>query len=132
VESFWKSEAIQLEKGAIRYNAAKRGLAKICLNSMWGILTHRNDRTKTKSTTEPKELYGLLANIGVEVMNPAFASDDVLLISWKFRAEEDVPSLRHTNREILAYVTARVKNPFCRYIQPLRENAMFYDTISVI
>ena len=36
VESFWQSEGIRLEKEAIRCNAAKRGLAKLCLNSMWG------------------------------------------------------------------------------------------------
>ena len=36
VESFWQSEGIRLEKEANRYNAAKRVLAKLCLNSMWG------------------------------------------------------------------------------------------------
>jgi len=41
VESFSESEGIRLEKEAIKYNAAKRGLAKYCLNSIWGILTER-------------------------------------------------------------------------------------------
>jgi len=36
VQSFWTSERIRLQKQATRYNDAKRGLAKMCLNSMWG------------------------------------------------------------------------------------------------
>jgi len=80
VESFWQSEAMRLEKVAIRYNAAKRGLANHCLNSIWGKLTERNDRNITRVTTEPKELYGFLSIPGIEVMNLVFASDDVVWI----------------------------------------------------
>jgi len=86
VDLFWQSEGIRLDKEAIRYNAAKRGLAKLCLNSMWSKLTERNVRTITKITTEPKDLYGFLATPCVEVMNVAFASDDVVYISCKYGA----------------------------------------------
>ena len=41
IEFVWKREGIRLD-------AAKRGLAQLCLNSMWGKLTERNDRTRTK------------------------------------------------------------------------------------
>ena len=34
VDSFWHSEGIRLDKEAIRYNAAKRVLAKLSRNSM--------------------------------------------------------------------------------------------------
>ena len=56
IESFWKSEGIRLDREAIKPNAAKRGLAKLCLNSIWGKLTERNARTRTKIITEPHEL----------------------------------------------------------------------------
>jgi len=36
VEAFWKNEGITLDRETIKSNAAKRGLAKLCLNSMWG------------------------------------------------------------------------------------------------
>ena len=35
VETSWQSVGLTLDKGCIRFNAAKRGLAKLCLNSMW-------------------------------------------------------------------------------------------------
>jgi len=39
VESFKQSEGVKLDRECIRFNAAKPGLAKLCLNSMWGKLT---------------------------------------------------------------------------------------------
>jgi len=53
VESFWQSEGIRLDKEYIRSNAAQRGLAKLCLNSMCGNLTEQKDRTMTSIKTEP-------------------------------------------------------------------------------
>ena len=61
IESFCKIEGIPLDREAIKPNAAKRGLAKLCLNSMWGIFTERKDRTRTKIITDPHELYRFLA-----------------------------------------------------------------------
>jgi len=78
--------------------------------------------------TEPKELYRFLATPGVEVMgNLVFASDDVVWISWKYGGEEDVPSLRHTNEVIGAYLTAGARIHLYRYLDRLRENAMYCD-----
>jgi len=105
VESFWQIEGIRLETEAIRYNAAKRGLAKLSQLHVAEI-DGAVQSEMTKIITEPKELYGFLATPGVEVMNLVFASYDVVWISWKYRAEEDVPRLRHTNEVIGAYVTA--------------------------
>jgi len=106
IANFFASEGIRLDKQAIRPNVAKRGLAKLCLNSMWGKLTERNNRTKSKIITDPQELYRFLATPGIEVANLVFASDDVVWASWRFVAEEEIPSLRHTNEVIGAYVTA--------------------------
>jgi len=52
IESFWKSDGISLDREAIKPNAAKLGLTRLCLNSIWGKLTERNDRTRTKLITE--------------------------------------------------------------------------------
>ena len=132
VDSFWQSEGIHLDKEAIRYNAAKRGLAKLCLKSMCGKLTEKNDRTMSRVNTEPKDLYGFLATPGVEVMNLPYASDDVVWMSWKYGAEEDVRILRYTNEVIGAYVTAGARIHLYRYLDRLRENAMYCDTVCVI
>ena len=100
MDSFWQSEGILLDKEVIRCNAAKRGLAKLCLNSMGGKLTEINDRMMTKIIKEPKDLYGFLSTLGVEVTNLVFASDNVVWIACKYGAEDKVPSLSHTNEVI--------------------------------
>jgi hypothetical protein len=48
IKDFYESESVQLDRDAIRPNAAKRGIAKLCLNSMWCKMTERN-RTKTNT-----------------------------------------------------------------------------------
>jgi len=128
----WQSEGIRLDKEAIRYNAAKRGLAKLCINSMWGKLTERNDRSMTKKIKEPKELYEFLSTPGVDVTNLVFVSDEVVWIAWKFGAEEQVPNLCHTNEVIRAYVTAGTRKHLYRYINRLGTKSIYGDTDSVI
>jgi len=86
---------------------------------MWGNLTERNDRTQTKVISEPKDLYGFLATPGIEVTNLAFASDDVVWISWKHAAEEHVRNLRYTNEVIGAYVIAGARIHLYRYLDRL-------------
>jgi len=95
VETFWKNEGIRLDRESIKSNAAKIGLAKLCLNSTWGKLPERNVRTQTRVISEPKVLYNFLATPGIEVTNLAFASDELVWISWKHSAEERVRNLRH-------------------------------------
>jgi len=73
---------------------------------MWGKLTERNDMTQAKVIFEPQGLYRFLATPGIEVKNLAFASDDVVWISWRHAAREHVPRLRYTNEVIDAYITA--------------------------
>jgi hypothetical protein len=69
IQEFWHGEGIHLNKDAIRHNPAKRGLAKLCLNSMWGKLTEKSNRTKTELISKPKELYKFLSTPGIEVVS---------------------------------------------------------------
>ena len=88
-------EDIKLEKDAISTNPAKGGQAKLCVNSMWGKLTERNDRTCTKIISDPQELYRFLSTPGIEVAALMFSSDNVVWASWRYIAEEMVPNLRY-------------------------------------
>jgi len=45
-----------MDMDAIRPNAAKRVMANICLNSLWGKLSERRIRTQTKFISDPNEL----------------------------------------------------------------------------
>ena len=69
--------------------------------------------------SDPHELYRFLATPGIEVANLMFASDDVVWASWRFMAEEQIPSLRHTNEVIGAYVTAGARLHLYSYLDRL-------------
>jgi len=126
VETFWENEGIRLDRESIKSNAAKMGLAKLCLKSMWGKLTERSHRTQSRVITEPKELYNFLATPGIEVTNLAFANGDVFWISWKHSAEEHVPNLRHTNEVIGDYVRIHLY----RYLDQLGEPSIATPILS--
>ena len=53
ISNFHVSEGIRLYKEGIRPNAVKLGPANLCLNCMWGKLTERNNRTKSKMISDP-------------------------------------------------------------------------------
>jgi hypothetical protein len=103
VQSFFVNDGIMLDKDAIKLNASKRALAKLCLNSFWGKLTERNNRTKSKMIADPHELCKFLATPGVEVTHLLFASDDVVWVTWRISEDENIPvnwCLRHSWRAI--------------------------------
>jgi hypothetical protein len=127
IKTFYGSEGVQLDRDAIRPNAAKRGIAKLCLNSMWGKLTERNNRPKTKMISEPQELYRLLATPGIEVGTLLFCSDEVVSVSWTFTEDEQAPSLRHTNDVLGSYVTAGARLRLYSYLDKLQERVLYCD-----
>jgi quinolinate synthase len=81
VEEFRQSEGILLDKDVIKYNAAKRGLAKLCLNSMWDKFCENTRRAQTQIISDPQELYRFLATPRIEVTTLLFAGDSVRCLS---------------------------------------------------
>jgi hypothetical protein len=78
IETFFETEGVLLDRAAIQLNAAKRGIAKLCLYSMLDMLTERSNRTENKMVSDPQELYRFLVTQGIEVANLLFASDAVV------------------------------------------------------
>ena len=67
-------------------------------------MAERQNRIQTKLISDPQEQYRFLATPGVEVVNLMFASESVVWASFRYKAEEQAPSLRHTNEVFHAYV----------------------------
>jgi len=85
IESFCGREGVQLDRNAIKPNAAKRGLAKLCFNSHWGKLAERQNRIQTKLILDTHEMYRFLTTPYIEVVNLLFSSDSVVWASWRYR-----------------------------------------------
>ena len=90
IVSFKQSEGILLDKDSIKFNAAKQGLAKLCLNSLWGKMTENPRITQTKLISDPQELYRFLFTPGIEVTNLLFAGDALVWVAWRHAEEAHV------------------------------------------
>ena len=62
-------------------------------------------------------------------MNLMFASDNVVWASWRFKAEEQPHSLRHTNEVGAAYVARGGGMRLYAYLYKLGEGAIYCDTV---
>ena len=69
---------------------------------------------------------------GIEVTNLVVAREVLIWLSWKQGSEEDVLNLRHTKDLIGDYVNAGSTIYLYRYLDRLRENAIYCDTDLVI
>jgi hypothetical protein len=99
---------------------------------MWGKLTERNNRTRTKMITDQQELYRFLATPGIEVAALVFAVDDVVCASWRYIDEENVPNLRHSNEVICSYVTAGAIIHLYKYLDRLQQSPLYCDRLCCI
>jgi hypothetical protein len=133
MQYFRESEGIDLDKSTIQKNAAKRGLAKFCLNSFWDKLTESSNRPQIKIVVDPHELDRFLATSCTEIIKLFFAGDEVVWVTWRYvEEEENMPVLRHTNEVMVAYVTTGARLKLYTYLDALKERAIYCDTDSVI
>jgi hypothetical protein len=84
IQSFRESEGIEVHRVNNQKFEAKRGLAKLCLNSFWGKLKESNNRPKSKMIADPQELFRFLATPGIKVTSLLFAGDEVVRATWKY------------------------------------------------
>ena len=65
-------------------------------------------------------------------MKLIFGSDSVLWASWRYNADEQAPSLRHTNEVVAAYVACGGRMQKYAYLHKLGERALFCDSVIFI
>ena len=132
IDTFNAREGVLMDRNAIRPNATKRGLGNLRLNSLWGKLAEWRNRTQTKVISDRQEMYRFLANPGVDVVNLMSASDSVVCASWRYTAEEQAPSLRHTNKVVAAYVACGGGMHLYTHLDILGEPALYCDSVIIV
>ena len=125
------TEGIQMEPGKIVKNAAKRSLAKLMLNSFWGKFGERLNKPAVESVTAPHELFEYLNNSLMVIHVICVFSEDVLEVVFSY-VDEDASKGKKTNIFIAAFTTAQARLKLYSYLDPLRDQVLYYDTDSVI
>ena len=118
---------MRLYRDVIRLIAAKRGLSKLCLISLWGKFLERGNRTQTKLILDPNKLYRFLATPGVVVVKLWLASVRFAWNCWRYTVEEQFASLHYTNEVVACCGRMQIY----AYLDKFGERALYCETDNV-
>lgn len=85
INLYKKREEIELRKDRICNNPGLHYIAKLCVNSLWGKFSMRNNLSKVEFIDSPSRLYQLLQNPSVEVQTISQVSENRIRVMYKFK-----------------------------------------------
>ncbi|XP_053117502.1 uncharacterized protein LOC128329802 isoform X3 [Hemicordylus capensis] len=131
IAEYYKKEGVCLRPEMIESNPAKRQIAKLFLNSLWGKFAQRSNLPRTSIVKSPNELFQYLFSDSYEVSMCEFLDDDTCCVSWKDAKERIVPP-GHTNVFLACFTTAYARLHLYSIMEKLGERCLYHDTDSVI
>lgn len=131
IDDYKKAEGILLDVNNIKKNVGLRCLSKLSLNSSWGRLALRPDKTQTKVIKDPSKLFDFLSTPGIEVTNLIFPNDEMVWVSWKCMQEEERIN-NSVSIAIAAYVTTGARLKLYSYLKDIQTSVLYCDTDSII
>ncbi len=93
ISEYVEQQGIQLDPSKISFNPAKRQIAKLCLNSLWGKFGQRsNPLTSTLMRSEEFSYYMFSDKYDISYFT--FISDQVALVQWRYSKKSTIPPER--------------------------------------
>ena len=153
VDEYLEVMSIQLDREKIEHNPGMRALAKLMLNSFWGMsillcphfskLGHHqtNDETflgkfaqrpnmaKTEQITDPQVYFDYFSSDEINVLNASLVSDDMVELRYEYTENFIQPNAK-TNVVIAAFTTAYARLKLYGVLDMLQERVLYYDTDS--
>ncbi|XP_078499011.1 uncharacterized protein LOC144828487 [Lissotriton helveticus] len=131
IDDYYAHEGIRLRSHLIEVNPARRQLAKLCLNSLWGKFAQRTNLSNTTLISDPDELFKYLFAPCYEVSSCEFIDDDTAALCWKY-AQEYPTSSNNINIFIACFTTAHARLELYGVMDKLQDRCLYHDTDSVI
>ena len=131
IQEIWDREGIRLDPSAICKNPGLRQVAKLCLNSLWGRLGMKEDRSHTEYVREPARFFELLCSGSYKVTSFDEFTDDVMAVEYK--VEEGFREVNtSTNVVIAAFTTCLARLHLFQYMEKLGKQLLYFDTDSIV
>ena len=96
---------IDLDPAKMKLNPGMRYISKLCLNSMWGRWSLRNNLTKSEITNDPATVSRLLNDDRIEIVNirtvPIREDEEREESITDFLGDEDMDSEEHSNNRFV-------------------------------
>ncbi|XP_077198782.1 uncharacterized protein LOC143839922 isoform X2 [Paroedura picta] len=131
ISDFQKNEGVLLRPSHITTNPAKRQIAKLFLNSLWGKFAQRTNLPTTEIVRDTDRFFELIFSENYETTGCSFISDDAACVSWKHAKDRMTPS-GNTNVYIAAFTTAYARLELYDLLDKLGSRCLYHDTDSVI
>lgn len=135
LNEFKKSEGIDLEPENIKKNPAKRNIAKLCANSLWGKLVQRSVNQNVSVFHDISEFHQHINSANIIVLD-VYAFEHKVWVSWKYVDPIDTELLKPSPRESITsgvFTTALARIKLYEEMDRLDSASILYcDTDSII
>ena len=131
IADYKENQGIELDPQKIAYNATKRQIAKLIVNSLYGKLGQRADKLTTTLVSRPERFFEYLFSSVYEISHFHFINDDVALVQWRYNSKCVQPS-GNANVFLAAFTTAYGRLVLYKQLDLLQERVLYADTDSCV
>jgi len=128
---FEQKVGVKLDVSQIQNNPALRSIAKICLNSFWGKLGERNNKTQCKYISSTLELEKIKSKSEICMRMLHIINEDVLVVEYN-RADDFEQDSGTTNEIIASLTTCYARLELLRHMDTVGKRILYCDTDSLI
>ncbi|XP_049913668.1 uncharacterized protein LOC126398400 [Epinephelus moara] len=132
IADYRANQGILLHADKIQPNTAKRQVAKLCLNSLWGRFAQRSNLNQTVLVREPEEFFSYMFSEKHKVKYFFFLNETTVLIQWCHGDLYIAPPNKTDNVFIAAFTTAYGRLKLYDYLQQMQNRVLYLDTDSLI
>ncbi|XP_078030208.1 uncharacterized protein LOC144458258 [Epinephelus lanceolatus] len=131
IADYRANQSILLDADKIQPNTAKRQVAKLCLNSLWGKFARRSNLNQTVLVREPEEFFSYMFSEKHKVKYFFFLNETTALIQWCHGNLYIAPPNKTDNVFIAAFTTAYGRLKLYDYLQQMQNRVLYLDTDSL-
>jgi len=131
IRDYYEHEGIHLEYDKIEHNPGLRALAKMMLNSMWGMLGQRLNKTQVKEFSDPQAFHRFLDTDTLDVRHVSVINDQLMEVHYQHQ-DEDIPVPPNLNIFVACFTTSWARLRLYEALELLGERVLYFDTDSII
>jgi hypothetical protein len=131
INNYYLKEGIKLDKNNIKDNPGMRNVMKMFLNSQWGRLGMRQNKTKYQIINNAREWYDLIHNDEFEIKSIDITNENILQVFYKIKKDQNEGS-NEISVPLACFVTCHARLKLFRELVKIDRRVLYYDTDSII
>jgi len=130
IKRIFDNEGVQLDKNNISYNAGIRSISKLILNSLWGYLAMKQNKTSTKIINNPTDWFKMVIDSQYNIKNINIQKNHLVV---EYNIDDNLYKENNkTNVALASFITAQGRLKLYDEIDKLGQRVLYFDTDSII